>query len=107
MKGFFSLAERIIEDKRSLEVIFRQRPHGQLEMRSIIKIVEKERFSRVWRDESTSCRPVRYILSEKGTAMLQRRSPSDNMNDWSWAGVPRGGGVFFSSILLSKGSLCK
>ena len=27
----FSVAERIIEDKRSLEVIIRQRPHGQIE----------------------------------------------------------------------------
>ena len=78
---FFSLAERIIEDKRSLEVIFRQRPYGQIEMRSIIKIVEKEWFSRVWRDESTSCHPVRYLLSEKGTAKLQRMSPSDNVDD--------------------------
>lgn len=41
---FNDLGERILEDLRSLEVIFRDRPHEQIEMRSIIKLVEKEWF---------------------------------------------------------------
>lgn len=38
---FQILAERIMQDKMSLEVIFRGRPSAQIEMRKVIKIVEK------------------------------------------------------------------
>lgn len=41
---FQELAERLLEDKRSLGVIFRGRPQAQIEMRQVIRIVEKEWF---------------------------------------------------------------
>ena len=49
---FYELGERILEDLRSLDVIFRDRPHEQIEMRSIIKLVEKEWFFQLWVDET-------------------------------------------------------
>lgn len=44
---FQILAERLLEDKRSLEVIFRGRPTEQIEIRKVIKIVENEWFKKV------------------------------------------------------------
>lgn len=44
---FQELAERIMEDKRALDVIFRDRPHAQIEIRGLIKTVEREWFSRI------------------------------------------------------------
>ena len=69
------VAERIFEDKRSLEVTFRGRPKCQIEIRSIIKIVEREWFNGIWIDESRKHRPMKYSLSEKGTAKLAKLNP--------------------------------
>lgn len=44
---FHDLGERILEDLRSLNVIFRERPHDQVLMRSVIKVLEKEWFFRL------------------------------------------------------------
>lgn len=44
---FQELAERIVEDRRALEVIFRGRPNNQIDMRSVIKEVEREWFTAV------------------------------------------------------------
>ena len=73
---FLDLAERIMEDKKSLKVIFQGRPSEQIEMRKIIKIVEKEWFDAVWIDESRKGRLVKYILSTKGSAKLRSLAPA-------------------------------
>ena len=44
---FQDLAERLMQDKRSLEIIFRGKPHAQIEMRRVIKTVEKEWFDKI------------------------------------------------------------
>ena len=73
--GYFEeLGERILEDLRSLDVIFRSRPHDQIEMRSLIKIVEREWFKRLW-VEDTGKRRVRYNLTEKGIKKMQSARP--------------------------------
>ena len=72
---FQDLGERITEDLRSLDVIFRERPHAQLEMRRLIKLVEKEWFSRLWVDETRKERKVMYILSEKGDNKMRSVAP--------------------------------
>ena len=42
-RGYFQeLAQRISMDLRSQDVIFAGRPHDQIEMRKVIKLVEKE-----------------------------------------------------------------
>ena len=73
---FQILAERIMEDKRSLKAIFRGRPSAQIEMRKIIKIVEKEWFDAVYIDESRKERPVKYCLSEKAISKMKSLVPS-------------------------------
>ena len=74
---FQALAERIMEDKRSLEVIFRYRPHEQMEMRALIKIVEREWFSRLWKDGVEQWGTVRFNLTEKSLKKHQDRSPDE------------------------------
>ena len=65
--GYFDvLGEKILEDLRSLEVIFRERPHEQIEMRSVIKMVEKEWFCGLWMERTGKERRVRYALTDKG-----------------------------------------
>ena len=59
-------AERIIEDLRSLDTIFRDRPHEQIEMRRLVKLVEKEWFLRVWVEETRRDRRVLFALTDKG-----------------------------------------
>ena len=44
---FALLTERIIEDKGSLKIIFRERPSEQIEIRKIIKIVERKWYNAV------------------------------------------------------------
>ena len=72
---FQILAERIMQDKRSLEVIFRGRPSAQIEMRKVIKIVEKEWFVAVYVDETRKERPVKYCLSEKAISKMRSMVP--------------------------------
>ena len=59
---FQELAERIVIDKRAPEIIYRGRPHDQIEMRGMIKIVEKEWFDTLFVDERKG-RVVRFVLS--------------------------------------------
>ena len=73
---FQQLAERIVEDKRSLDVIFRGRPHDQIEMRRLIKVVEKEWFYRVYIDETRKERPVKFMPSEKALQRMRTLLPS-------------------------------
>ena len=67
------LAERIMEDLRSLDTIFRDRPHEQIEMRRLVKVVEKEWFVRIWVEETKRARRVLYALTEKGTQKMLSR----------------------------------
>ena len=60
------LAERIVEDLRSLDTIFRDRPHEQIEMLRLVKVVEKEWFVRVWTEETRRGRRVLYAPTKKG-----------------------------------------
>lgn len=68
---FQELAERIMEDKRALEIIYRGRPHDQIEMRGVIKIVEKEWFDTLFVDERKG-RVVRFVLSGRGVEKMRR-----------------------------------
>ena len=73
---FQILAERIMEDKMSLKIIFRARPSEQIEMRNIIKIVEKEWFDAVWIDETRRERPVKFRLTAKAIAKMSSMGPA-------------------------------
>ena len=68
---FQELAERIVVDKRALEIIYRGRPHDQIEMRGIIKIVEKEWFETMFVDERKG-RVVRFVLSNKAVEKTRK-----------------------------------
>ena len=70
------LGKKIIEDKRALELIFRGRPHDQIEMRNIIKLVEREWFSKLWVNEKTGS-GVKYCLTEKGMKKQQSQTPEN------------------------------
>ena len=75
--GYFSkLGERILEDLRSLEIIFRDRPHEQIEMRRIIKLVEKEWFLRLWFDDTVRQRQVMSVLTEKANQKMLSLAPA-------------------------------
>ena len=64
-----SLGENFLEDLRSLDIIFRDRPHEQIEMRKTIKIVEKEWFQRLFFEENgRKQRELVFVLTEKGNA---------------------------------------
>ena len=68
---FQELAERIVEDKRALEIVYRGRPHDQIEMRGVIKIVEKEWFETLFVDERKG-RVVRFILTARAVEKTRR-----------------------------------
>ena len=72
---FAELAERLIEDKRSLGVIFRGQPQAQIEMRGVMKIVEKEWFDTLYIDET---RKVSF-LSNGGHQGSRQRFPLANL----------------------------
>lgn len=63
---FYELGERILEDLRSLNVIFRDRPHEQILMRTVIKVIEEEWFLRLWYDETGNHRQVMFAWTDKG-----------------------------------------
>ena len=65
------LAERIVEDERSLGVIFHGRPQAQIEMRGASKIVEKEWFEKLYMDETRNSR-VRFVPTGKATEKMRR-----------------------------------
>ena len=78
---FQQLAERIMEDKRALGYIYRGRPSAQIEMRKMIKFIEKEWFLGVVLDESRKGRLVKFYPSDKAlkkmksTVLSGRQSP--------------------------------
>lgn len=72
---FEDLAKRIVEDLRSLQLIFQGQPHEQIKMRSLIKIVEREWFYQLWIDETRKERPVKFLLSEKGSQKMMSLAP--------------------------------
>lgn len=74
---FRELAERIMEDKRALDVIFRNRPHAPKEMRGLIKMVEREWFSRIWVDDTWKQRQVNYFPTEKALQKLRNIAPPE------------------------------
>ena len=65
------LAERIVEDERALEIIYRGRPHDQIEMKGVVKIVEKEWFETVFVDERKG-RVVRFIPSGRAVEKMRK-----------------------------------
>ena len=75
---FQDLGERILEDLRSLEVIFQDRPHDQIEMRGIIKIVQNEWFRKLWIKNIGKEKRIILILTEKGNKNLMSLAPADS-----------------------------
>ena len=72
---FQELGERIMEDKRYLNVIIQERPHEQIEMRSLIKLVEKEWLFELFFDETRKERRLKFILLDKGSEKLRSLVP--------------------------------
>lgn len=68
---FHELGERILEGLRSLEIIFRDRPYEQIEMRRVVKMVEKEWFFKLWREGAGKQRRVMFALTDKGTQKMR------------------------------------
>ena len=75
-RDFCELGERILEDLRSLDVIFQDRPREQIEMRSVIKLVEKEWFCKLWFDGTERQRRLKFLLTDKGTQKLRTIAPA-------------------------------
>ena len=73
---FCELGERILEDLRSLDVIFQDRPREQIEMRSVIKLVEKEWFCKLWFDGTGRQRRLKFLSTDKGTQKLRTIAPA-------------------------------
>ena len=73
---FNELGERILEDLRSLDIIFPDRPYEQIQMRSVIKLLEKEWFLRLWFDETGRQRRVKFVLTDKGTQKMLSIAPA-------------------------------
>jgi len=69
---FRVLAENMVEDKRALGVIFSGRPGEQIEMRNTIGMVEKEWFSKLWVDETSLGKHIKYIPTTKHLEKLER-----------------------------------
>ena len=69
---FQDLAERLMHDKGSLEVIFRGNPHAQMEVRQVIKVVDKEWFSKIWVDERRKGHAVKYVLTDKALEKMRK-----------------------------------
>ena len=61
---FAELAEKLVEDKRALGEIYRGNPRAQIEMRSVLKIIENEWFDSIWIDNTRKV-PVKFSLSDK------------------------------------------
>ena len=74
---FQDLAERLMHDKGSFELIFRGNPHAQMEMREGIKVVEKEWFSRIWVDERRKGHSVKFAPTDKALENMRRGAALD------------------------------
>lgn len=68
---FQELAERIVEDERSLGVIFHGRPQAQIPMRCVLNTVEKEWFEKLYMDETRNSR-VRFIPTDKASQKTKK-----------------------------------
>ena len=73
---FNQLGERILEDLRSLDIIFQDRPHEQIDMRRIIKLVEKEWFLRLWFDGTGRQRHIMFVSTDKAKQKLLSVAPA-------------------------------
>ena len=73
---FNQLGERILEDLRSLDLIFQDRPHEQIDMRRVIKLVEKEWFLRLWFEGAGRQRHVMFALTDKATQKVLSVAPA-------------------------------
>ena len=78
---FQELAKRLVEDKKALEVIFQGKSHDQIQMRAVIKTVEKEWFEKIYMDEASKKREyryqdlkarVRFSLTDKGVEKMRK-----------------------------------
>ena len=61
----------LVEDKRALGVIYRGKPQAQMEMRSVLKMVEKEWFDGIWIDETGTGR-VGFRPSHKAVEKMKK-----------------------------------
>lgn len=73
---FQDLAEMLMQDKRSLGMIFRGKPHAQIEMRRVIQIVEKEWFDKIYIQETSTGRRVKWVPTEKAFKRMRRSAAS-------------------------------
>lgn len=73
---FQDLAEMLMQDKRSLGMIFRGKPHTQREMRRVIQIVEKEWFDKVYIQETRKGRRVKWVPTDKALEKMRRSAAS-------------------------------
>ena len=76
--AFQQLAERIMEDKRALVYIYRGRPSDQIEIRKMIKFVEKEWFVKLFVHETRQGRGILFVPSEKALKRINSMAPSED-----------------------------
>ena len=67
---FQKLAASLVHDKKALGIIFQGRPQEQVEMRHIIKIVEKEWFEGIWADGKER---TRFAPTDKAVERMRKR----------------------------------
>ena len=72
------LAERIMQDKRALLYIYRGRTSAHLEMRKMIRFVEKEWFERVFVKETRRGREVMFLPSERTIQKIKSLAPDED-----------------------------
>ena len=75
--AFQELAERIMQDKRALFYIYRGRPSAQLEMRKMIRFVEKEWFVRLFVHETGRRQNILFVPSEKALKKINSIAPAE------------------------------
>ena len=76
--AFQQLAERIMEDKRALVYIYRGRPSDQIEIRKMIKLVEKEWFVKLFVHETSKGQEILFVPSEKAMKKINDIAPSED-----------------------------
>ena len=76
--AFQQLAERIMEDKRALVNIYRGEPSAQIEIRKMIKFVEKEWFVKLFVHETRKGREILFVPSEKASKRINSIAPSED-----------------------------
>ena len=76
--NFQELAERIMEDKRALVNIYRGRPSDQIELRKMIRFVEKEWFVNLGVHETSRGREILFLPTEKAAKIIKSKIPSED-----------------------------